>query len=135
MRMNALKMAFFSLQDNAVDMKFLANENFPRASFIILKNSGFDIKHIGDSYQGVKDEEVMLIAQEEGRIIITFDSDYGELVFKKGLPSNGVIYLRLGELTPELPAQIVLDITKREEIKLEGHFTVLDEGKLRQRKI
>ncbi|HQU58895.1 MAG: DUF5615 family PIN-like protein [Phaeodactylibacter sp.] len=75
-------------------MKFLANENFPLKSFRILQDKGYDIKHIGLELPSVTDEEVMAFAIEEGRAIITFDSDYGELVYKHGYKPPGVIYLR-----------------------------------------
>lgn len=116
-------------------MKFIANENFPRASFILLKEKGIDIQHIGDTFAGITDAEVMGFSQQENRIIITFDADYGELVFKKGYSAEGVIYLRFQEFSPEVPGQIILDLLAREDINLEGYFTVVDEGKLRQRKI
>lgn len=57
-------------------MKFLANENFPRASFRILRAEGLDIEHIGETNPSVSDEEVMKMALQEERIIITFDNDY-----------------------------------------------------------
>jgi predicted nuclease of predicted toxin-antitoxin system len=116
-------------------MKFLANENFPLSSFSILQNKGYDIDHIGNTRLGITDEQVMGIAQTENRIIITFDADYGELVFKKGCPVKGVLYLRLHEFSPEWPAQIIHDIISNQTLTLEGFFTVVDENKMRQRKI
>jgi len=77
-------------------MKLLANENFPIDSFNYLKLKGFDIKAIGIDYAGVKDEEVMLLAINEGRIILTFDKDYGELIFKYGYkPDKGLSFCGL----------------------------------------
>ena len=56
-------------------MKLLANENFPLKSYKALQEKGYDIKHIGLELPSITDEEVMTIAIEEGRIILTFDSD------------------------------------------------------------
>lgn len=64
-------------------MKLFANENFPIASVRILENAGYDIKYSGLDHAGVKDSEVMDIAINEQRTILTFDRDYGELIFKK----------------------------------------------------
>ncbi|MDX2136121.1 MAG: DUF5615 family PIN-like protein [Saprospiraceae bacterium] len=116
-------------------MKFLANENFPVASFLILKGGGMDIKHIGISNPSISDEAVMQLAKSEDRVIITFDGDYGELVFKKGYPTAGVIYLRIKEFMPEMPARIIKDLLAMEGIIWNGYFSVFDDGKLRQRKI
>lgn len=52
-------------------MKFLANENVPLSSIKYLKSAGFDIKSIGLDNQGISDEEVMNIAINESRTIIT----------------------------------------------------------------
>lgn len=76
-------------------MKLLADENFPFQSVQVLKARGYDIKVVGLEYGGITDQEVMQIAMREGRTIVTFDRDYGELIFRRGYrPPAGVIYLR-----------------------------------------
>ena len=55
-------------------MKLLANENFPLQSVKILETAGFDIKSVGVDYSGIMDSEVMEIAINEERAIITFVS-------------------------------------------------------------
>ena len=75
--------------------KLLANENFPLKSVKTLINEGYDIKSISLEFPGITDHEVIKIAQVEERIILTFDRDYGELVFKHGFcPPAGIIYFR-----------------------------------------
>jgi len=114
-------------------MKFLANENFPKASFKILTQAGFDIIHVNDEFPSVKDEEVMERAIEDGRIILTFDSDYGNLVFVKGMKAEGVIYLRLVDFLPKYPGELLKEILQSDEYIFEGNFTVIDENRIRQR--
>ena len=63
-------------------MKFLANENFPFPSITILRNKGYDITSIMEFAHGISDKEVIKIASIEDRIILTFDSYYGALIFK-----------------------------------------------------
>lgn len=76
-------------------IKLLANENFPYTSIKILRNSGFDVLAIGETYSGIRDNDVMEIAAKEERTIVTFDRDYGELVFKYGFrPQRGIVYFR-----------------------------------------
>ena len=70
----------------------LADENFPLSSYNLLQNRGYDIEHILLNQPGIPDEEVINIAIESDRIILTFDSDIGELVFKFGYKPTGVIY-------------------------------------------
>jgi predicted nuclease of predicted toxin-antitoxin system len=61
---------------------FLANENFPKPSITLLRSNGFIIKSIQEELLGIFDEEVINIATKENLIILTFDRDYGELIFK-----------------------------------------------------
>jgi len=63
-------------------MSFLANENFPHPSTIILRNKGFIIKSIEENAPGISDEDLIKTALELDLIILTFDRDYGELIFK-----------------------------------------------------
>lgn len=116
-------------------MKLLANENFPRASVLFLRNAGYDISAVGENLWGISDKYVMELAIAEGRTIITFDRDYGELIYKYGYkPSQGVIYLRLGEFSPEQPGAIIDDLIKNMRIQTTSMFTVYDGTTLRQRR-
>jgi len=47
------------------------------------------------SRPGLPDDEVLAIANSEGRVLITDDRDFGELVFRYRQPHAGVIYFRL----------------------------------------
>jgi predicted nuclease of predicted toxin-antitoxin system len=71
-------------------MKLLANENFPYNSVKYLMGKGFDIKSIGMDYPGITDKEVINLAIEENRTILTFDRDYGELICRFNLKPNVV---------------------------------------------
>ena len=116
-------------------MKYLANENFPVTSAKILKENGLDIEHIGETDMGIRDDEVIGKAISENRIIITFDSDYGELVYKYGYKPPGVIYLRIKKFTPEYPANLLLELIDEGDLEFEALFTVIDDNQIRQRKI
>ena len=77
-------------------MKLLANENIPHASINYLRNKGYDVLSIGIDNPSIMDSEIMTIAINEERTIVTFDRDYGELIFRYNYkPEKGVIYLRL----------------------------------------
>lgn len=116
-------------------MKLLANENFPLTSIKILSQAGYDILGIGIDYHGISDEEVIQFAQEEERIILTFDKDYGELIFKSGLkPDAGVIYLRWDEFKPEDPGKYLIHLFKSGDISFQGKLTVISGISIRQRK-
>lgn len=116
-------------------MKLLANENFPLKSIHYLRSKGFDITSIGADNAGIKDNEVMEIAIIEERTILTFDRDYGELIFKHNFkPEKGVIYLRLNHYNPEEPGKIIDKLFANNEYDLNKALTVLDRNGIRQRK-
>jgi len=86
-------------------------------------------------YPGVTDEEVIQIATNEQRTILTFDRDYGELIFKHDLkPPSGVIYLRIRKYRPNEPVKLIHGLIQRIDVVLEQTLTVLDYNLLRQRR-
>jgi predicted nuclease of predicted toxin-antitoxin system len=116
-------------------MKILANENIPFTSVKVLRNEGYDVKAVGDEFQGITDKEVIELAIIEKRLIITFDKDYGELIFKYQLrPPEGVIYLRFSNFTANYPAEFLLNLFKNTELTFDFTFTVIDENSVRQRR-
>ena len=115
-------------------MKFLANENFPLDSIKYLIGKGIDVKAVGAHFPGVSDKEVIEFAEKEQRIILTFDRDYGELIFKFGnKPEKGVIYLRLDYYESDEPGKIVEKIISVKGFDTSKKLTVYDGQTLRQR--
>ena len=73
-----------------------------------MKSVGFDIKAIGIDNPSITDKEVIEIATEEERTIITYDKDYGELIFKHGQkPESGVIFIRQQPADPLETGKII----------------------------
>ena len=67
-------------------------------------------------------------------MILTFDRDYGELIYRLRLRSpKGVIYLRFRPHTPEEPASILLNLLQIEGLQFQERFTVVDRDRIRQR--
>ena len=88
-------------------MRLLADENFPLKTFHIFKDNGYDIEHIRFIKPSSPDTYVMEYAISQNQIILTFDSDFGTLVFQKGYKPIGVIYFKTRFSLPDFPAQIV----------------------------
>lgn len=80
-------------------MKFLLDESAELRLAAFLKEQGHDVTAVAVDYQAsIKDEQVLAIAQAEGRILITNDTDFGELVFKQRQAHSGVILFRFSDL-------------------------------------
>ena len=75
------------------------------------------------------------MAKEEERILVTFDRDYGELIYKEKLPSPaGIIYLRFDPCHPTQAGEVISDLLKSASIDFTGKFTVIrNDGHIRQR--
>ena len=115
-------------------MQFLANENVPVASLRRLRAAGHDVASSIEDSPGVKDESVLARAHAEQRIILTFDRDYGELIYRRRLPTPaGVVYFRFAPTTPEEPAERFIELLETGHIILEEQFTVIGRSWIRQR--
>lgn len=116
-------------------MKFLADENVPQQSVRLLRQSGFDVKSVGVEFSGVTDEAVLNLAIREKRTILTFDRDYGELIFKYGYkPGQGVIYYRIFGFKLEEPARLLIKILNAQGLEFTQRISVIESETIRQRK-
>jgi predicted nuclease of predicted toxin-antitoxin system len=109
-------------------MKFLADENLPELTLDLLRKQEVDILSVLSVGTGLKDRDVLRIANEQGRLLVTFDKDFGDLVFSAGMQTKGVILLRFRPTSPEQVAH-KLKALLDSGVELEGNFVVLgDEG-------
>ncbi len=116
-----------------MSLRLLLNENFPAPSVAILREAGFDLISIAESHASIDDVDVLALAVRDHRCIVTFDRDYGELLFARRYPAPpAVILLRVVSYRPEEPAQWVMQLVADEKECL-GRFTVLDDGGIRSR--
>lgn len=83
-------------------MKFLANENFPFPNILLLRRAGYNILSISELDPGIADNAVIGKAVAEERIILTFDKDYGEIIFKHGVKKPpAVVFFRFKGENPD----------------------------------
>jgi predicted nuclease of predicted toxin-antitoxin system len=82
-------------------MKFLLDQSTDSRLLSYLTKLGHDATQIRRTYpHSIPDPEVLSLAYQEKRILITDDRDFGELVFRLQQPHAGVIFLRLGTYAP-----------------------------------
>jgi predicted nuclease of predicted toxin-antitoxin system len=113
--------------------RLLLNENVPLPSAKLLRASGWDALAIADGYSSIDDATVMRLAREESRWLITFDRDYGELVFRRHLPPPPLILLlRVPSYLPDEPAAWIDSLYRSGQI-VEGHFCIYDGQTVRRR--
>ena len=117
------------------DLKFLADEDFSFAITTFLREMGYDVRWIGDFTPGISDRAVYKIAQEDNRIILTDDKDFGELAVRFNLKASGVALLRINPKEKELRRKRIVELLERFPAKLKGHLVVIDSEKFRFRKL
>lgn len=113
-------------------MRILANENFPGDAIMVLREHGYDVAWVRSDAPGSLDEEVLERAQNENRILITFDKDFGELAFRLRLPAlNRIILFRISMENPAyVVAKVALSALESQE-DWSGHFAVVEDNRIR----
>jgi predicted nuclease of predicted toxin-antitoxin system len=115
-------------------MTFLADENFPMSSVRVLRDAGHDVVSIQESAPSNVDEDVLERAVRLNAVLLTFDRDFGTLIFHKILQApRGVVYYRIPTIDPIEPAAILLRLI--DHYKLDQMFTVVKVDDVRQREL
>ncbi|MCK4859015.1 MAG: DUF5615 family PIN-like protein [Candidatus Omnitrophica bacterium] len=116
-------------------MKFLADENIEKPLVDFLRGKGFDVLYVCEQHKSISDEEVLYLANQEDRILLTNDKDFGELIFLQRKISQGIVLIRL--FSENTSDKIVLfnKLLKEYSDKLKRHFVVLTERQVRIRKL
>ena len=79
------------------------------------------------------DEDVIEEAENTDRVLLTFDRDFGSLVFRSGRRAEGVVLLRLRAESSEELLQLFINWWPSIEPKARGHFTVVTNRRMRIR--
>ncbi len=103
------------------------------ANFTLTRTSVHDVLSIAESHAGDDDTNMLALAREKVRWPVTFDRDYGELLFARNLaPPPAVILLQVPSYRPDEPAAW-LEHLLREPENLLGKFTVFTGKTVRSR--
>jgi predicted nuclease of predicted toxin-antitoxin system len=82
-------------------MKFLADMNMSMSTVQYLRSNGYDAIHLREQgLERASDTNVIQKAKEEGRIILTFDLDFGDLMARSREELPSVVIFRLHDETP-----------------------------------
>ena len=114
-------------------MRFLADENVPGPAVAALRARGHDVFYIKESMPGADDPAILALAQREHRVVVTADTDFGELAFRSGHPAHcGIVLIRLDWTDPDADNQaIAAALTSRDDWS--GMFAVVERDRVRIR--
>lgn len=116
-------------------MRLLADVNIEAMLVRWLRAEAHDVVWASELPPSIPDEKLLAMANEDGRILLTYDRDFGELVFSRRSLSEGIILLRF-----DAPLQAErLGLLQRHWQAIvdqaSGHFLVVTDRKLRIRPI
>lgn len=114
-------------------MKILADENIARDVVSWLRSIGHDVLSAAEENPSTSDVDWTELAMRDQRVILTFDKDFGELVFRDGLACNGIVLLRLDDLTVAEILVRLQSVWAVVEANPVNRFIVITETKVRVR--
>jgi predicted nuclease of predicted toxin-antitoxin system len=108
-------------------MKFLVDESTGSAVTEYLRSTGHDVLAVAEAMPQADDSDILARAVVEGRILVTNDKDFGELVFRSGKAHHGVLLLRLHDESPPNRLRVLKSVLEKYSDRLTGCFTVATE--------
>jgi len=111
--------------------QFLADENVPGPVVAALRDAGVDVAWIAESHPGADDEQVLTLAVSNRRVLVTFDRDFGEMVFRRGHGAScGIILFRTRLRSPIHVCSFVRSVLN-EPVQWTDAFSVAEPGRIR----
>lgn len=114
-------------------MTFLADENIPYEVIKRLREEeAVEIISVLEEFRGMSDENIIKISSRQRLIIITFDKDFGYLIFGRmtDVPF-GVILFRISIKSLDHIFKMLKWILFESGIKFERKFVIVTESKVR----
>ena len=116
-------------------MKIIADESVDFEIVEVLRAAGVEVVAVVEMNPGISDDEVLEMANNLQLLLLTEDKDFGELVVRLRKPNFGVLLLRLSGVELVVKVELCVSTIIENFEKLGNHFSVLDERRLRIRRV
>ena len=108
-------------------MRILADTNFQRHYGQAAARCGHDVVWMYEDDRRMVDPSILARAMREDRVLITFDTDFGELTFQERLPAScGVVLFRIAEAVTALERAQLIVHNLAAPIRWAGRFWVIN---------
>lgn len=114
-------------------MRFLVDECTGTSVVACLRRAGHDAVAVVDVMPQADDEDILDFAVAEGRIVVTNDKDFGEMIFRSEWLHRGVVLLRLHDERTENRVRVMEAVLAQLGERLLDHFVVATEAGIRVR--
>ena len=100
-----------------------------------LRLEGHNVDWVRDLYAGMKDAPLLALSFAQGRIIVSEDRDFGELILRDLKPAIGIVLFKIADFSGTLQSKADYAAKKITELgsSLNGHLTVIEPGRERPR--
>jgi predicted nuclease of predicted toxin-antitoxin system len=99
-----------------------------------LRENGFDIYWILEKNSGIPDEEVIVITEQQGEILITEDKDFGEWVFAHNIKTISIAFLRYDKSDFDQILRSLIQVLKNFDMSdTQNYFITINKNKIRKR--
>jgi predicted nuclease of predicted toxin-antitoxin system len=112
-------------------VRLLADECFDGSVVQGLRRLGHDVAYIAEHASGLTDPEVLGLAVAEGRLLITEDKDFGEIVIRLRRPAIGVVLLRMDRSRPAEKLARLISALHLAPDRLHGNLIVVSRERVR----
>lgn len=115
-------------------MRILADESCDFRVIRALRSAGHDVKAVIEFSPGNSDDTIIALAVEEGRLFITEDRDFGQIVYASGdvrKTGAGVILIRFPSTARRTLPSLIVDFVGKRAGELRGRFVVVEPGRIR----
>ena len=76
-------------------MRWLADECVGAGVVVQLRRLEHDVIYAAETASSAPDTEIISVAEQQGRLLLTEDKEFGELVFRKNTPVPGLVLVRI----------------------------------------
>ncbi len=113
-------------------MKILVDAHIGRLIIDFLEYAGHDVLRATSFPPKTSDDDILRAAFAQGRIVITSDKDFGELIFRRLEPSVGVVLLRIDVAHEDERMRVFRNFWQHVERAVVGHFVVVNNAAVRR---
>ncbi|WP_434684564.1 DUF5615 family PIN-like protein [Pseudanabaena minima] len=118
-------------------MKFLGDMGISPRTIALLRERGYDAIHLVEqNLERMPDPSILQKSRQEGRILLTVDLDFTQLLAISGESLPSVILFRLGNVSREVVNTYLLSVLTNYSTELEsGAIISVNEGSIRLRRL
>jgi predicted nuclease of predicted toxin-antitoxin system len=113
--------------------RFFVDEGVAAEIVEELRAAGLDVAYAKEACPGSPDPEVLRLAAEDGRVLVTHDLGFGELAVRRSQPAAGVVILSLYTLPTGARERYAAARLRELGDGAVGHLAVIEPGRIRVR--